>query len=245
MRIVNPKQGTPLLPRLFGPFDASVHGEPMRPLRSRRGYWLFSILALRAGRHIDRSWLAGTLWPESTEQQALSNLRRTLADLRASLGPEAFRVSNGAGRTLKLNLSGCWADLPQFDALIAAGTEASLQTAVSLYRGPLLEGWLEDWACSEREARRQAYLAALETLASRTLNAGRLPEAARLLRLAIAADPLGQSACRTLMQTLAQTGEAAAAALVYRDLRLRLHRELNVHPDPETVRVFEAIQNLV
>ena len=35
---------------------------------------------------VDRSWLAGMLWPDSLEEQSLCNLRRALTDLRSALG---------------------------------------------------------------------------------------------------------------------------------------------------------------
>ena len=37
---------------------------------------------------------------------------------------------------------------------------ASLEAAVSLYRGPLLEGWVEEYVFQERQAREEAYLQA-------------------------------------------------------------------------------------
>ena len=40
-----------------------------------------------------------------------------------------------------------------FDAAIAGGDAPSLETAVSVYRGPLLEGCVEEWVLVEREAR--------------------------------------------------------------------------------------------
>ena len=44
----------------WGPFDARVRGEPLPHLRSRKGAWLLALLVLRAGRAVQRSWLAGT-----------------------------------------------------------------------------------------------------------------------------------------------------------------------------------------
>src|SRR5438552_2342069 len=79
----------PLTLRLFGPFTLGVNGRPLPRLRSRKGQWLLVLLALRAGMAVERSWLAGTLWPESSGAQALNSLRVTLADLRQALGEAA------------------------------------------------------------------------------------------------------------------------------------------------------------
>ena len=46
------------------------------------------------------------------------------------------------------------------------GDAVSLEEATTLYRGPLLEGWTEEWVFEERQAREHAYLAALERLAT-------------------------------------------------------------------------------
>src|SRR5262245_66337329 len=63
----------PLELRLLGPLEVRVHGQPLPPPRYRKVYWLLALLALRAGQEVDREWLAGTLFPESTAGQALSN----------------------------------------------------------------------------------------------------------------------------------------------------------------------------
>src|SRR5690242_512363 len=54
-----------LVLRLFGPLTVWVKGEPLPRLRSRKGKWLLALLALRAGRQVERDWLAALLWPDS------------------------------------------------------------------------------------------------------------------------------------------------------------------------------------
>src|SRR5207249_5949196 len=51
-------------------------------------------------------------------------------------------------------------------------------------------------------------------------------------------DPLRETAQRALMQTLASSGNYAAAIQAYRELRLVLHREINADPDPETTALI-------
>jgi DNA-binding SARP family transcriptional activator len=227
---------------LFGAFDAQVHGRPLPPMRTRRGQRLLALLILRHGREVDRSWLAGTVWPDSSESDALRSLRQTLVDLRHALGEEAVRLTSPTARTLRLDLAGATADVVAFDDTVARGDAASLAEAISLYRGPLLEGWTEEWVVEPRQAREQAYLASLERLASKALAAADPAAAARALRRATAADPLRESAHRGLMEALAAGGDYAAATQVYRDLRLLLHRELNASPAPETTALYEALR---
>ena len=86
------ESGTPLVIRLFGPLEVWRNGQPLPRLRSRKGLWLLALLALRAGRPVDRDWLAGTLWLDHDEAHASRNLRQNLHDLRRALGPEAGRL---------------------------------------------------------------------------------------------------------------------------------------------------------
>jgi predicted ATPase/class 3 adenylate cyclase len=233
---------SPLSLRLFGSFEVRLDGAPLPRLRSRKGQWLFALLTLRAGRGVERSWLAGMLWPESDLPQALSSLRKSLGDLRQALGPEGRRVHTTSAHCIVLDLTGADADVVAFDAAVRQGNPSSLDQAVALYRGPLLEGWSEEWVFQERQAREQAYLQALETLAEHALEHEGAAAAERYLRLAVAADPLRESAQRALMEALAAGGNYAAATQTYRDLRLLLHRELNAEPCSETQTLYQRLR---
>src|SRR5580700_11928233 len=130
--------------RLFGPFDVQINGEPMPHLRTRKGQWLLALLILRRGAATERSWLAGTLWPNSTESQSLANLRLSLTDLRRALGSEAARITAPTSRLLALDLTGAFTDVSLFDIYIASEDADLLEKAAGLYRGPLLEGCDEE-----------------------------------------------------------------------------------------------------
>jgi DNA-binding SARP family transcriptional activator len=236
------REASPLTLSLFGPFEVRLHGLPLSRLRSRKGHQLLALLTLRAGREVERSWLAGTLWPDSSESQGLANLRMSLKDLRRALGEAASRLRSATPRTVALDLTGAEADAIAFEEALARGDPPSLEQAVSLYRGPLLEGWTEEWLFQERQRCEQAYVVALESLATHSLASGDPEKAERHLQLAAAVDPLRESAQRHLMQALAAGGNYAAAFLTYRELRLRLHRELNAEPDAETMALFRQLR---
>jgi predicted ATPase/DNA-binding SARP family transcriptional activator len=228
--------------QLFGPLQVLVSGQPLLRLRSRRGRELLALLALRAGREVERAWLAGLFWPESHPARGFLNLRRCLCDLRHALGPHAGCVLAPTPHTLRLDLRGVRVDAAQFDAAVARGDEASLEQAAALYRGPLLEDCSEEWVLPERAWRERAYLQALESLAARALARADPARAAHFLHLAAAAEPLCESTQRRLLEALAANGDYAAVKQVYRDLRLRLHREVNAAPSPETTALYERLQ---
>src|SRR4051794_39591252 len=109
---------SPLTIRLFGPLQVSLRGEPMPRVRTRSVEWLLALLVLRLGRSVSRSWLAGTLWPDSEQTQALQNLRNALLSLRKALGSEGERIYSPTRDTLALNLEGAEVDMLRFDAAI-------------------------------------------------------------------------------------------------------------------------------
>jgi predicted ATPase/DNA-binding SARP family transcriptional activator len=233
---------SPILIRLFGPFEAYVRGAPLPHLRTRKGQWLLALLTLRHGLTVGRAWLADTLWPESAEARARVSLKESLKDLRGALGPEKDRLCAVGSRALRLDLTGAEVDVVAFDAAITRGDITSLEEAIALYRGPFLEGCTEDWAVQEREAREHAYLAALDTLARHASAGADHSAAERYLRLAIAADPYRETRYAALMQALFRSGNLGAAARVYWDLCDLLEQELDTEPDPDTRRIFEEIQ---
>jgi len=228
--------------RLFGSIEVHVGGSPIPPLRTRKGEWLLALLVLRAGAEVRREWLAGLLWPEAPESRALGSLRRSLNDVRRALGEAVGRLRSPTARTLAVDLMDAEVDVLAFDAAIARGDEPALEHATTLYRGPLLRECPEAWVFEERVPREQSYLRALETLAEWALERGQPSAAEAYLRRAVAVDPLRESAQRALMQALAAAGGYAAALLSYRELRARLHRDLNAEPDPETTTLFEQIR---
>ncbi len=202
----------------------------MPPLRSRREQWLLALLVLRHDKDTSRDWLASTLWPDNTDEQALFYLRKGLSNLRKALGLEAARLLSPTPRTVRLNLSGAIVDVVEFD-------RAEPSDAVEIYGGPLLPDCPEEWAIAERGQREQAYFHALETLAT----AADPATSVRWLRLLVSADPYRESAYRSLMQSLADCGDRAAMTVVYRELHSKLSHDLNASPSPEAEALYKQL----
>ena len=215
----------------------------MRRVRTRSVEWLRALLVLRSGRAVSRSWLAGMLWPESTEDQALHNLRRDLMDLRRALGSESSRIISPTKSTLALDLTGAFSDVAEFDAAIDKGNEESLVRAVTLHVGLLLEGCYAEWITIERERRSAACLQALEKLAEESGARGEHLKTLDYLRRAEVLDPLRDSTQRRIMTALAASGDRACALLTYRRFRDLLYAEMGVAPSEETARQYHILCN--
>src|SRR5690349_2896402 len=98
--MVTPGSKTLLSLHLFGTFEASRDGVPLPPTRTRKEKWLLALLILRHPTPVERTWLAYLFWPDSTEECALQNLRRSLSNLREVLGADASRLLAPSSRTL-------------------------------------------------------------------------------------------------------------------------------------------------
>ncbi|MBC8142408.1 MAG: hypothetical protein H7Y38_13315, partial [Armatimonadetes bacterium] len=239
----------PLEIRLFGSMQIRVAGQPLPRLRSRKGLWLLALLSLRAGRDVERDWIAGTLWPDYRDTDARRSLRQSLHDLRVALGSKADRLACDSPRTLRLDVStDCFVDTLIFDAAVALPRSEQdatrLEAAVCLYRGSLLEDCAEDWVLGERRQREQQYVAALEMLATGETANARHAVATGYLRLATGVDPLREDLQRALMVSLTAEGNSPAAALVYRRFREHLWREMNTEPDAQTTALYRRLRSV-
>jgi DNA-binding SARP family transcriptional activator len=97
----------------------------------------------------------------------------------------------------------------------------------------LLPGWYDDWALMERERIRQRMLHALEALSRNLASQGRWAEAVETALAAVTAEPLRESAQRTLIEVHLAEGnwiEGRRAFDAYREL---LRHELGAEPSAD------------
>jgi predicted ATPase/DNA-binding SARP family transcriptional activator/Tfp pilus assembly protein PilF len=228
---------------LFGPMQVLVQGEPLPRLRSRQSLWLLALLTLRHPRPVEREWLAGTLWPDSEQSQAFRNLRVALSELRSALGAERRRLQSPNRHTLSLDLTGAEVDVRTFDAAILSGERSALEQAVALYRGPLLEGCLEEWIGPEREVREHQCLRALQQLVESALTGEDYDTAIGYCQRAARMDPLSDAAWRGWMEALSRSGDRNAALQVYRQFRDLLHKDdPTATPDEQTNALYRRLR---
>src|ERR1700759_321038 len=103
---------------------------------------------MHAGSAQARQRIAGSLWPESSDAQALTNLRRELHHLRENW-PALDALVDGGPRTLAWRATNsAVVDLLAFEETAArglAGDRAALQEAARLYKGDLLPDCTAEW----------------------------------------------------------------------------------------------------
>ena len=233
---------------LLGGFRLLRDGRLVERLPNQRQQQILAFLVLHVGDGpIPRQRLAGSLWPDSTDAQALTNLRRELHQLR-DVWPEVDRLVDAPSRTL------AWRDLPDvqvdlilFDQAAARaldGDRTALLDAARLYRGDLLPDSGGEWIDADRDRRRDRatrvlarLIAALET--ERAFSDA-IDHAQQLLRI----DPLREDAWCALMRCHARRGERATALHVYQQCAALLKQELGIQPSAATRITYREILDL-
>lgn len=215
--------------QLLGWWDLR-RGEDSIPL-GRREQRLVALLALTGRR--TRGQLAGTLWPESSEDRALSSLRAAVWNTRRAAGDVLLAQQH------TLALSGhLTVDVNQLlgfasGVTAAPGEHDSTAVVEALATADLLPGWYDDWVLFERERVDHVRFHALEALARARLRAGRPHESVVAARSALRVEPLHEGANVLLVQACLAAGSTVEAVRHFHDYRRRLQRELGIRPSAQ------------
>ena len=229
--------------------EPRAEGDERAP--SSRAIALLGYLVLHAGAAVSRQQLAGVFWPESTEPQARTNLRRELHLLRVIVAADPSLVVSAATlawvdqpscrvdvRTFVVARAAALADLAEGDRAAFLGHAA---TAIEAYRGDLMPGLYDDWALDHRERLRQACVDLCEAAAAAWREAGDTAHAIDVARRRVQLDPLGEAGYRALMELQADSGDRAGAMGTYHRCAAMLEHELGVSPDAATTGVLERL----
>ena len=229
--------------RLLGNFNLMYNGRAVDTLHdSPRLQTLLAYLVLHCDAPQPRRQLAYLFWPESTETQARTNLRKLLLQLRRAL-PAAETFLADTQQTIQWQPAApFWVDVTEVQALLDKfQTEpenlALLTNLHDLYSGELLPNCYDEWVLTLRRHLHEAVTHALGRLVAifeeRHAYAEGIHYAQRLLHL----DPLGDENYLRLIRLRAFAGDRTGALRTYHDCVATLRAELDVEPT-------EAIQTL-
>ncbi len=202
----------------------------------RKTAGLLAYLALEGP--TQRSVVAGLLWPETSEPQARTNLRKVLSTLR-KLGP----IVEGAKElALTTNVQVDVRSLlePAADEPTAPEPQAVLLAGLDYDDCPDFAEWLLTWRERLREAQVQRLEKGIEGLEA----AGELSAALALAKQLVHLEPLSEASHRRLMRLHYLLGDRAAALAAYHHLQELLARELDLEPLPETVELARQIERM-
>lgn len=219
--------------------------------RSSRSIALLGFLAVHAEAPQPRQRLAAIFWPDSSEQQARTNLRRELHYLRVLLGEDPSLVVEPATLMWR-EWPTCRVDVCVFrrerqlalQALAAGDQRAMLEhgtAAVEEYRGDLLPGMYDDWVLVERDELRRQCVELCDQLVAGWRDLGDLKKAVEYGRIRVRLEPLEELGYRTLMELQADAGDRAGAISTYHKCAEILEHELQVKPSQATETLAERL----
>ena len=177
-----------------------------------------------------RSYVAGTLWPESTEEAAAGNLRTALWRL-GQAAPNLVDTQDGY-LSIPPDVPVDYRKALELARRILDRAEdvENSELDLSLFERDLVPGRSDEWVVVERERFRQLRLHALEAISERFMALGSIPRAVEAALAAVAGEPLRESAHRTLIRAHLAEGNRSEALRQYRVFRDLLQHELGVGP---------------
>ena len=199
-------------------------GDVVMPQRRRLAF--LALLGAAGERGLSRDKVLGYLWSESSSENARHALEQLLYSMRKQVAEPLFQGTD----PLRLNTRVVQADVVDFARAIAANDPAR---AVTLYRGPFLDGFylagapeFERWAEAERAHLEAEHAEALRKLASEAHLLGRQTVEIDLRRRLASADPLAERAAIALIRALVEAGDWAGAQRHAREYEARVREEL-------------------
>lgn len=245
---------------LFGSFQVTLAGLPLKDFKSNKVRALLVYLAVESDRPHQRETLAGLLWPDWPNRDALSNLRYALSNLRNVIGDRTaetpfliisrdniqFNTSSDYSLDIENFVQGIHLDKANQTPIRKIEQRES---ALALYRGNFLEGFsvddslpFEEWTLITRERLARQALSALHTLSSAYEERGELEKAQSFAWRQLELEPWDESAHQSLMRTLALSGKRSAALAQYEACRKTLDEGMGIEPSEDTKTLYERIR---
>ena len=240
---------------LLGDFRLGLGDEPPIAIHQARQQALLTYLLLHRHAPQSRRHLAFLLWPDSSEAQALTNLRKTLTHLR-QIAPILAQSLYADHQVVQWRpLVGFTLDVAEFETKLDQATAAEQAgraqeaialwaVAVALYTGPLTPSCYDDWVIAERERLHQLCLGALERLVAGHERQHNLTAAISYAQQLLRLDPLQETVYLQLMRLHLLQGDRAGALRTYHTCVTVLARELGVEPAPETQEAYARLLKL-
>ncbi|MEP6895738.1 MAG: BTAD domain-containing putative transcriptional regulator, partial [Chloroflexota bacterium] len=228
--------------RLLGQFDIRLNGKRVT-IPTRAAQSLFAYLVLTAGTPHRREKLAGTFWPDTTDDNARKNLRQELWRIRKALSAQQASTNDyllAQELTIAFNRSAqYWLDVAQLER--PEIDLESLTANLSLYQGELLPGFYEDWIMLERERIRSLFENKMEQLLKQLVAAERWTavqeQGERWLALGNTLEP----AYRAMMLAYGARGDMAKVSSTYQRCMEELREQFGLEPSAETRALYDGL----
>ncbi|MGN6131872.1 MAG: ATP-binding protein [Nocardioidaceae bacterium] len=219
--------------------------------RASRTIALLAYLVVHLGSPQPRTRIACAFWPDSSDAQALTNLRRELHQLRQVLpGLTGLQVSSThlvwtPGPDCAVDLADFLRERTAAAAAARAGRDEEALShglrALERYGGELLPGSEAEWVLPLRARLAEAACETADLACDAALRCGRPAAAVPAARCRLSVAPLEERGYRTLMELQLLAGDRAGAITTYHRCASVLEQELGVDPGPETARLLDRV----
>ena len=206
----------PLRITLLGKTNVSQGNQLLTNFRHRKSLALLAYL-VTTGKRYSRDSLAGLLWGDASDANALGGLRKVLAELRSLVGPYLLEQN----RQVAFNTAHPFqADVLEFEKslqdihtqkveLLDTPTITRLQEALELYQGDFLPGFyvqhapaFEEWVSLTRERLRLAAFDGLFLVSKAAYRQSDYPTSIRYTRRLLELEPANEEAHRLINVTV-------------------------------------------
>jgi DNA-binding SARP family transcriptional activator len=218
---------------------------------------LLAYLLLNNRRSHPREVIHGMFWGDYPEERARNCLNTAFWRLRHALEPEGvlkgtYLETNHLGEIRFNPQSNYWLDVEQFlqqaNSVIAKSINDvaeeeiwTLSHVLTLYQGPLLEGFFSDWVMHQRELVHMTFLNALQYLMVYFQERDRYEDSLLYAQRILEFDPLREEVHRMIMRLYVQLGQRALAVRQYETCRAVLADALGLQPMPETENLYRQL----
>lgn len=214
--------------RLLGGFQLRCNNHVVETLPSSQR--LLAFLALN-DRSLPRSFVAASLWPDTTDKKAGANLRTALWRLHE---PD-HQVVDVATSHLALRAA-VWVDARHVETAARDHRRWGIlpgPDVVDRIRGELLPGFWDSWLVFERERLRHEMIHLYELVCSDALERREFHDAVMAALAAVECDPSRESSNACLIKSYLASGNRSDAARAFRRYSALLHEEFDMCPSLE------------
>ena len=228
-------------------------------LSSRKAEALLIYLIFSEKASCEREELATLFWEDMPEQQALTNLRVTLSNIKKELGDilDVSRrkvVLNPVNRMYVdglelLKTLGTGLGLEPSREMLSLEKAQEITKSLSLYKGDFLKGFyirnalaFEDWVAYNREGIKTSVIAASQILITTYFQNGRYSDGIEAVNQLLFIDPFNDAAYQSLIKLYAADGQRDTSISTFVKYKTLLELELGIEPDKEIVQIIEQIR---
>ena len=231
----------------FGQFEVWLGTELVAPSRfkSQKVRMLLAYLLGKRDLRCNEEVLIDEFWPQGGDS-ARKSLRGALSTLRTLLRPEGCPLDpleRQAGFVIMPREFPLWSDVGEFRQVATDSLEEpDLKRALSLVRGPYLEGCFEDWVLRRRDQLHQEYLQFACRQAGMAFSRGDFEESARAAEMVGEEGWERQDLLAVLFRSWLRLGRPEQVVKRYREVKTALMNDFGVEPTLELLELYHRAE---